>query len=124
MPTTIIPSHMSTTVSVHRKKIKTSVIRQLLTLQRCRCLGCRAVLVDGFDVDHRIALFLGGPDCLTNLCLLCRTCHGIKSSHERTRSGGDLAALFARRQAVVAYAEMGELNSALGDKAIPLPTEA
>lgn len=38
-----------------------------------------------FDVDHIIPVSLGGPTCLSNLDLLCVTCHRAKSGRERSR---------------------------------------
>lgn len=36
------------------------------------------------EVDHRLALHCGGDNAISNLWLLCRSCHQIKTSREQS----------------------------------------
>ena len=53
-----------------------------------RCAGCGWRIQPGqrWDLDHIRPLSEGGSNADCNLQVLCRTCHGVKSSSEHTRT--------------------------------------
>ena len=48
-----------------------------------KCAGCKTMLDEGYQVDHKIPLFKGGSNEIDNLQPLCGTCHNKKSIRER-----------------------------------------
>lgn len=61
-----------------RKKVTTQRIEDLMQLQKCKCVACRASLEDGYHVDHIMPIALGGDSSPENLQLLCPTCNCSK----------------------------------------------
>jgi hypothetical protein len=51
--------------------------------QQWRCGTCRTTLDETFEVDHKVALFQGGTNDMTNLVALCPHCHRKKTMAER-----------------------------------------
>ena len=56
---------------------------QVKESQNWRCNICGAGAVP-LEVDHKLALYLGGTDAKENLQALCRECHASKTLKERT----------------------------------------
>lgn len=53
-------------------------VNDLFRLQKGRCCGCRARLLDGYHVDHIVALSRGGSNGRSNIQLLCAPCNHSK----------------------------------------------
>lgn len=47
-----------------------------------RCNWCQGILDERYEIDHVVALHLGGEDDTTNLQALCGVCHGHKTLQE------------------------------------------
>lgn len=49
-----------------------------------RCAMCRALVEypSGFELDHKVPLFKGGPDRDENMQVLCPPCHQIKTEKD------------------------------------------
>ncbi len=52
--------------------------------ERCggHCEQCTAPIRYGAQYDHRVPDALGGEPTLTNCRVLCKTCHGLKTTQE------------------------------------------
>lgn len=51
--------------------------------QQWKCAACACMLPPAYELDHRIPLWDGGPDCFeTNADALCPTCHAGKTQRE------------------------------------------
>jgi 5-methylcytosine-specific restriction endonuclease McrA len=61
-------------------RISKEDIRSLCVSQFNACLYCKADLVDGYHIDHRMPLSLGGAHSLSNLQLLCVPCNQRKGN--------------------------------------------
>lgn len=51
--------------------------------QAWKCGACQETLDESYEVDHKLALYKGGTNDITNLVALCRNCHGKKTMAER-----------------------------------------
>lgn len=51
--------------------------------QGWKCGHCGAMLDATYEVDHRLALFQGGSNDMSNLVALCPGCHRTKTVNER-----------------------------------------
>jgi hypothetical protein len=51
--------------------------------QSWKCGACQETLDESYEVDHKLALYKGGTNDITNLVALCRNCHGKKTMAER-----------------------------------------
>ena len=51
--------------------------------QGWKCGHCRETMDESYEVDHKLALYRGGTNDLSNLIALCRNCHGKKTMNER-----------------------------------------
>lgn len=69
------------------KKLKRSVSEAkrkfVASQQNWRCGHCGQLLDASFEVDHKLALYKGGDNTVTNLEALCRNCHGLKTLKDR-----------------------------------------
>lgn len=65
-----------------RRKITVKMIKIMGARQQWKCIECRNVLSDKFEVDHRVPLFKDGPDCLENMDAICQECHSFKTQEE------------------------------------------
>lgn len=63
------------------KKVREHVARQ----SNWRCSKCKLFIRYYYQVDHIRPQWAGGSDQLSNLQLLCGTCHDIKSRRETTQ---------------------------------------
>lgn len=51
--------------------------------QKWQCYICNEVLDDTFECDHILSLENGGPDIMSNLCLVHANCHVRKTRYDR-----------------------------------------
>jgi predicted HNH restriction endonuclease len=51
--------------------------------QGWKCGDCGRTLDETYEVDHRLALFKGGSNDMSNLVALCPHCHRLKTVKER-----------------------------------------
>ena len=56
--------------------------KKIASDQQWRCGHCLNLLDESYEVDHKLALFLGGSNDQSNLIALCRNCHGKKTASE------------------------------------------
>jgi predicted HNH restriction endonuclease len=54
--------------------------------QGWKCGNCGQTLDETYEVDHKLALFKGGSNNITNLVALCPHCHRKKTVDERLKS--------------------------------------
>jgi len=50
-------------------------IAHLLTLQKCKCIVCKASLKESYHIDHVTPISRGGVNSIENLQLLCPPCN-------------------------------------------------
>jgi len=66
-----------------QKTIKRSVSESkkkfVASQQKWLCKRCGETLNASYEVDHRIPLYKGGTNDISNLEALCRNCHGQKT---------------------------------------------
>ena len=53
--------------------------RRVAHAQAWKCAGCKELLPYTFQIDHRVALGMGGEDTLKNCQALCNDCHASKT---------------------------------------------
>lgn len=53
--------------------------------QRGKCKDCKKSLDQGYDIDHIVPVKDLGGDGITNLHILCKPCHKIKTNKERIK---------------------------------------
>lgn len=64
-----------------RRRYRKADLVALYDQQGARCALCGLPLAGKrAEIDHRIALALGGADTLDNIQLVCRPCHRMKTS--------------------------------------------
>lgn len=51
--------------------------------QRWKCAYCGSTLDESYQVDHKLALFKGGSNDISNLAAVCCNCHAKKTMAER-----------------------------------------
>ena len=57
--------------------------KKVAASQQWRCGTCGNTLDETYEVDHRLALFKGGSNDISNLVALCPHCHRKKTVDER-----------------------------------------
>jgi len=57
--------------------------KKVAASQSWKCGNCNDTLDETYEVDHKIALFQGGTNDVTNLVALCPHCHRKKTVDER-----------------------------------------
>ena len=86
----------------YRRKFNAYEKRVVAARQGWRCAGCGALLEAAFEVDHEVALFLGGEDAIENMHAKCVPCHREKTVREEIdRLRAREAAARARRPPLV-----------------------
>lgn len=68
-------------------------VRALLVLQKNKCANCKCSIKDGYHIDHREPVALGGTNDKTNIELLCPPCNlkkGAKPPHVFAKEQGRL----------------------------------
>ena len=66
-----------------RKRTTPYQAKTIASRQGWRCDSCNTLLSADFEIDHRVPLFLGGTNDMSNLTAKCRACHKMKSSLEQ-----------------------------------------
>jgi hypothetical protein len=54
--------------------------------QQWKCGKCSQTLDETYEVDHKLALYKGGSNDMSNLVALCPNCHRLKTVDERLES--------------------------------------
>lgn len=65
-----------------RKRFPQAVKLQIAAGQQWCCYACKQLLDPFFELDHRVALCLGGGNEYSNLGAICRDCHSNKTALE------------------------------------------
>jgi len=60
--------------------------KRVAASQSWKCGTCSSILDETYEVDHRLALFNGGSNDMSNLVALCPGCHRKKTVEERLAS--------------------------------------
>jgi hypothetical protein len=60
--------------------------KKVAASQSWKCGSCNATLDETYEVDHKLALFNGGSNDMSNLVALCPQCHRTKTVEERLAS--------------------------------------
>jgi hypothetical protein len=63
--------------------------KRVAASQGWKCGHCSALLDETYEVDHRLALFNGGSNDMSNLVALCPGCHRKKTVDERLATGSN-----------------------------------
>lgn len=61
-------------------KLSIDIAKTLLSLQKGKCACCAANLGSKYHLDHKMPLFLGGPNVDENMQLLCVACNCSKGA--------------------------------------------
>ena len=64
-----------TIVQQGRRKIKSSIRKEIVDKQSNKCRKCNNPLNQYFQIDHIVAIQFGGTDEMDNLQALCSNCH-------------------------------------------------
>ena len=67
-----------------RRQLSTRARLDLFLAHKGRCASCTLPIPPGkgWDIDHIIPLALGGSDTTDNMQILCRPCHGAKTTKQ------------------------------------------
>jgi 5-methylcytosine-specific restriction endonuclease McrA len=57
--------------------------KKVAASQSWKCGNCNQTLDETYEVDHRLALYKGGSNDISNLVALCPHCHRKKTVDER-----------------------------------------
>jgi len=60
--------------------------KKVAASQGWKCGTCQKLLDETYEVDHKVALFQGGSNDMSNLLALCPQCHRTKTVDERLKS--------------------------------------
>lgn len=78
-----IPPRANGRLPHQRRKGRTERRMQILSRDEFTCLKCGEPYPEyNLEVDHIIPLHQGGPDNVSNLQTLCKSCHAAKSLTE------------------------------------------
>lgn len=61
---------------------RTKVEAFAAAMGRCQSCGVKLTPATGTEYDHSTACALGGDNSITNIVVLCRNCHGTKTSRD------------------------------------------
>tara|TARA_B100000945_G_C20417282_1_gene615793 strand:- start:2072 stop:2440 length:369 start_codon:yes stop_codon:yes gene_type:complete len=56
--------------------------KEIAARSRWRCEICQDILTANYEIDHKLALYLGGTNAKDNLQSLCLECHRTKTREE------------------------------------------
>ncbi len=73
----------STGTTKEKRNVTNLMKKKVAADQTWKCGNCQTTLDETFEVDHRVALFQGGTNDMTNLVALCPHCHRKKTMAER-----------------------------------------
>lgn len=77
----------SATASTKEKRNVTGLMKKKVAAsQSWKCGSCNSTLDETYEVDHKVALFNGGSNDMSNLVALCPHCHRLKTVEERLAS--------------------------------------
>jgi 5-methylcytosine-specific restriction protein A len=62
-----------------RRNVSNSLKKIVASSQKWKCGDCEQLLDYTYEIDHKIPLFKGGNNEISNLLALCRLCHGRKT---------------------------------------------
>ncbi len=80
----VIKDAGSTPSTTKEKRNVTNLMKKKVAAdQQWKCGNCQATLDETFEVDHKVALFQGGSNEMSNLVALCPHCHRKKTVAER-----------------------------------------
>lgn len=65
-----------------RRKVSEYTKKLVAATANWKCELCYAVLNVNYEIDHKLALYLGGTNEKENLQSLCPDCHRTKTKHE------------------------------------------
>lgn len=60
--------------------------KRVAASQGWKCGTCQKLLDETYEVDHKVALFQGGSNDMSNLLAVCPHCHRLKTVEERLKS--------------------------------------
>lgn len=87
--TLLTSSAAAATGSTKEKRNVTGLMKKRVAAsQSWKCGHCGSLLDETYEVDHRLALFNGGSNDMSNLVALCPGCHRKKTVEERLASNG------------------------------------
>jgi len=68
---------------VEKRAVTNLMKKKVAADQGWKCSHCQQTLDESYEVDHKLALYRGGSNEVSNLEALCRNCHGKKTMNER-----------------------------------------
>lgn len=84
---TLLTSSALTAGTTKEKRNVTGLMKKRVAAsQSWKCGTCNSTLDETYEVDHRLALFNGGSNDMSNLVALCPGCHRKKTVEERLAS--------------------------------------
>lgn len=82
---------------INKRKYSTTHRIHIAYKTKYHCAKCSQILPPEFEVDHIIALHLGGKDEYSNLAALCPNCHAIKTRCEILKRDDAFKKEFSKR---------------------------
>jgi 5-methylcytosine-specific restriction endonuclease McrA len=65
-----------------RRRVSEKNKKIVASRQSWRCSECRALLNSTYQVDHKIPLYKGGSNAISNLFAMCVSCHAKKTQKD------------------------------------------
>lgn len=69
--------------SLQKRNVSGQTKKIIASNQQWKCGICNNLMDYTYEIDHRIPLFKGGTNDISNLMALCRNCHGKKTILEK-----------------------------------------
>ena len=82
---------------INKRKYSTTHRIHIAYKTKYHCAKCSQILPPEFEVDHILALHLGGKDEFSNLAALCPNCHAIKTRCEILKRDAAFQKEFSKR---------------------------
>ena len=79
----MLPSTSGRYESREKRKVTNLQKKRVAADQSWKCGICTKIMDESYEVDHKLALYRGGTNDISNLIALCRNCHGKKTMTER-----------------------------------------
>lgn len=67
----------------NKRSVSDSKKKYIASNQEWNCGNCGNKLTYTFEIDHKIPLYSGGDNSVSNLIALCRECHGQKTIKDK-----------------------------------------